>query len=339
MVSLAAGSAFNLAVVRAGQPILILLGDNPMTIEGGTTFADPGARAADANGVDLTPRIVVTGNVDGYRAGTYTLTYHVATDDGRSATAVRTVNVVDTTPPTVGAITAPVEPVPVNTPVQTSATFVEACGLGTAAWQWGDGSQSAGIIDATTIGGSHTYTAAGVYTVTLTLTDAEGNSSEPAVFQYVVVYNPDGGFVTGGGWITSSPGAYRPDPALTGKASFGFNSQYKKNATVPTGQTQFTFHVAGMSFHSESYEWLVISGAKARYKGFGTINGSGDYEFLLIAIDGQVNGGHGVDKFRMKIWDQANGRQLVYDNELDVSEDADPSTALSGGSIVIHKEK
>ena len=60
-----------------------------------------------------------------------------------------------------------------------------------------------------------------------------------------------------------------------------------------------------MNFHSTSYEWLVVAGARAQYKGEGTINGSGNYGFMLTAIDGQINGGGGVDKFRIKIWDKA----------------------------------
>jgi len=35
---------------------------------------------------------------------------------------------------------------------------------------------------------------------------------------------------------------------------------------------------------------------------------------MLTAIDGQVNGGGGVDKFRIKIWDSATG-QVIYDNQ------------------------
>jgi len=60
-------------------------------------------------------------------------------------------------------------------------------------------------------------------------------------------------------------------------------------------------------FHSVVYEWLVVSGARAQYKGTGTINGAGNYGFLLTAIDGQINGGGGTDKFRVKIWDKNNG--------------------------------
>ena len=34
----------------------------------------------------------------------------------------------------------------------------------------------------------------------------------------------------------------------------------------------------------------AVAGAKAQYKRFGTINGSGSYRFMLTAIDGQVSG-------------------------------------------------
>ncbi len=51
-----------------------------------------------------------------------------------------------------------------------------------------------------------------------------------------------------------------------------------------------------------------------------------------------MRGGGGVDKFRIKIWDKVSGGR-VYDNLLDAPEDADPTTALAGGSIAIHKEK
>jgi len=102
------------------------------------------------------------------------------------------------------------------------------------------------------------------------------------------------------------------------------------------GQTQVQFHVANMDFKSTSYQWLVIAGAKAQYKGSGTITGAGDYGFILTAIDGQVTGGGGVDKFRIKIWDKATS-QIVYDNQMGAEDTAIPTTIMAGGSIVIHK--
>ncbi len=108
---------------------------------------------------------------------------------------------------------------------------------------------------------------------------------------------------------------------------------------MPTGSTEFQFQVASFNFHSEVYQWLVISGPLAQYKGTGTVNGSGDYGFILTATDGQVNGGGGTDKFRIKIWDNNAGGATVYDNSPGSSDDINSANpeAIAGGSIVIHK--
>jgi hypothetical protein len=174
-----------------------------------------------------------------------------------------------------------------------------------------------------------------VYSLVLSVTDKDGATGQSA-FQYVVVYDPAAGFVTGGGWITSPAGAYSANLSMTGKATFGFVSKYQKGATTPKGNTEFQFQAAGLSFSSTSYEWLVIAGARAQYKGVGTINGSGSYGFLLTAVDGQESGGGGIDQFRLKIWDQGTG-STIYDNQPGVADDAANATQLSGGSIVIHK--
>jgi hypothetical protein len=57
---------------------------------------------------------------------------------------------------------------------------------------------------------------------------------------------------------------------------------------------------------------------------------------MISAIDGSINGGGGVDKFRIKIW---NGNTVIYDNNMGELENGDPSTALGGGSIKIHDGK
>ena len=80
----------------------------------------------------------------------------------------------------------------------------------------------------------------------------------------------------------------------------------------------------------------MVAGARAQFKGTGTINGEGNYGFMLTAIDGDVNGGGGIDKFRIKIWDKATDT-VVYDNNLGGADDANPATALTHGSIKIHK--
>jgi hypothetical protein len=158
----------------------------------------------------------------------------------------------------------------------------------------------------------------------------------------ISVFDPSGGFVTGGGWIDSPAGAYTADPSLTGKANFGFVSKYKKGSTtnIPEGQTEFQFKAGDLNFHSSTYdaESLVVAGHKAQYKGTGTLNGVPGYRFVLTAYDGQAQGGDGTDKFRIRI---TNGG-VVYDNRIGAPPDdidaADPM-AISGGSIVIHKGK
>ena len=265
-----------------------------------------------------------------------TVVLRVCDSHGACATSTATVNITNVAP-TVGTISAPVAPVQVNTAITSSATFTDpgTSDTHTAVWSWGDGTTSAGTVTETngsgSVTGSHTYIAAGVHTVTLTVTDDDGGSGQ-SVFQFVVVFDPSVGFVTGGGWINSPAGAYAADPSLTGKANFGFVSRYRPGATVPEGQTEFRFSVANLNFHSSNYEWLVVGGARAQYKGTGTINGAGSYSFILTAIDGQVSGGGGVDKFRIKIW----GSGVIYDNQTGASDTADPTTQLEGGSIVIH---
>jgi hypothetical protein len=187
---------------------------------------------------------------------------------------------------------------------------------------------------------SHTYTAQGTYTVSMKVRDDDGGESNTLTL-IITVYDPSaGGFVTGGGWIISPPSSYAADPAASGRANFGFNSQYKKGSTVPTGETEFQLHFATFKFHSEAYEVLVVSGHKAQYRGTGKVNGVTGYKFVLTAYDGQITGGGGADRFRIKISRIADG-VVVYDTRMGTSEDMDDADplALGGGSIVIHKAK
>ncbi|MDO9374549.1 MAG: MBG domain-containing protein, partial [Ferruginibacter sp.] len=155
---------------------------------------------------------------------------------------------------------------------------------------------------------------------------------------YLPVYDPSGGFVTGGGWINSPAGAYLASPLLTGKANFGFVSKYKKGSNVPEGNTEFQFQAGNLNFTSTGYSAgsLVVAGSQAIYKGVGTINGVAGYSFMISAVDGQVNGGGNIDKFRIKIW---NASGPVYDNNMGKDDNSLPTTTLGGGSIVIHDGK
>jgi hypothetical protein len=142
--------------------------------------------------------------------------------------------------------------------------------------------------------------------------------------------------VTGGGWIQSPLGAYNPDPTLEGKVTFSFVAKYQKSTHVLKGNTEFHFKVADLNFHSTSYDWLVVAGKQAKFEGSGKINNQGDYGFILSAKDGDLQGGDGIDRFRIKIWDKATNT-IIYDSQMGASDNAGPTTELGGGSIVIHK--
>lgn len=180
------------------------------------------------------------------------------------------------------------------------------------------------------------FTEPGVHDICISGTDATGNTGQAECF-CLAVYDPDRGFVTGGGWIMSLEGAYADDPSLTGKAIFGFVSKYKKGATVPTGNTQFQFKAGNLNFHSDSYEWLVVNqdDTNAQYKGAGTINGdmapnNEAYKLMIWAKDLDP---YDNDTFRIKIWweDGNDDEILVYDNGFD--------QAIGGGNSNIHSGK
>jgi Leucine-rich repeat (LRR) protein len=330
-------------------PVLDSIGDQTVAENSELSFTIT-ASDPDTNTLTLSASIgEIIDNSDGTWTWSYTpvdgpadsQTVTITADDGNGGTAEAFFELtVNNVAPDVGAITAPIDPVLIGTEIGATADFTDPGVLDThtASWDWGDESTSTGEVTETngsgSVSGSHSYDAAGVYTVKLTVTDNDGGSAE-SLFQYIVVYDPSAGFVTGVGWIDSPQGAYTADPAMTGKANFGFVSKYKKGATIPVGQTEFQFKAGDLNFNSSSYAWLVIAGSKAKYKGTGTVNGEGEYGFMLSAIDGK-KADDGTDRFRIKIWDKSTD-EVIYDNHLDAADDADPTTALGGGSIVVHK--
>ena len=158
---------------------------------------------------------------------------------------------------------------------------------------------------------------------------------------YLAVYDPNSSFITGGGWITSPAGALVAQPSLSGKANFGFVAKYKKGNSQVDGNTEFQFQDGDFNFKSSALDaaTLVISGSKGTYRGEGTVNGAGDYGFMVAAVDGNISGGGGTDLFRIKIWDRSHGNAVVYDNNMGKDENGVPTTILGGGSIVIHYAK
>ena len=77
------------------------------------------------------------------------------------------------------------------------------------------------------------------------------------------------------------------------------------------------------------------------FKGTGTINEEGSYKFMISAVDGSLKNNSAQDTFRIRIWEEdgTGGETTTYDNNMGADMDAEPTTTLGGGSIIIQKGK
>jgi uncharacterized repeat protein (TIGR01451 family) len=266
----------------------------------------------------------------------------VTVNDGQAdSEQICTTATINNLPPVLGSLQGPSDPFSIGTPITIGGAFTDPgiADTHTTFCDWGDlVSSTATVVEsfgAGQIESSHSYYHAGVYTIVCTVTDDDGDS-DTEFFQFAVIFDPSVGFVTGGGWIDSPVGAYIPDPTLTGRATFGFVSKYKKGRTTPEGSTEFQFHAGDLNFHSNTYDWLVLAGPKAMYKGVGTVNGAGNFGFLLKAIDAKLTPNTDVDLFSIMIWDKDLGDLMLYDNGLGDVMDENPTQQIGNGQIVIH---
>ena len=144
------------------SPTVNLIGNSSMSVEGATSFSDPGATASDPEDGNLTSSVQVSGSVDLQTVGPYLLTYSVTDSSGIEANATRTVNVVDTTVPVItlnGSATVTHE---------ASTPYLDA-GAG-----WTDTLDGQGSLNGA---GTVNVAAVGSYQLTFDYTDAAGNAA------------------------------------------------------------------------------------------------------------------------------------------------------------------
>jgi len=184
-------------------------------------------------------------------------------------------------------------------------------------WSFGDNTTGSGVSV------SHTYTAVGIYSATLTVADDSGIQASDITM--VVVYDPTAGSATGGGWFWSAKGNLKRNVESEGKATFGFVVKYKQGAAA--GNLEFQYRVGDINLKSSNITWLIVSSSNAQFQGEGTINGEGLYTFRVLAKDGAQAGGQ-PDEFTIKIWQGT-------DTEADPIYQA-INAQLGGGNIIIH---
>ena len=175
------GSAYVFALANGaptsdpGGPYAVVEGSSILLNGSGSSDPDSDALTFDwSPGTFLDNPSSATPTSTGIDDGVEGLTLTVTDPGGLSDAAGTTVTVANVAP-SVASITAPVDPAQVGTEITANGTFADPGVLDThtAVWDWGDGSTSPGaVVEADgsgTAGGTHTYTAPGVYTVTLTV--------------------------------------------------------------------------------------------------------------------------------------------------------------------------
>src|SRR5258707_9185144 len=118
---------------------------------------------------------------------------------GSVSASITSPNAIITGPPT-GSVN------PIGSPFTFTATFNDTAGtIATSAWSFDALVSAAGAVDNTlgTISLSKPFATAGVYSTVLTVNDSVGGitivDSLGGLSEMAVVYDPNGGFVTGGG--------------------------------------------------------------------------------------------------------------------------------------------
>lgn len=340
-------------VFHVNVPPVLSVDESLVTVNEGDLASNRGT-VRDTNGDNVTLSAdlgTVTNNGDGTWNWSFASsddlvqTVIITADDGMGGVVETSFDLtVNNVAPTISDITAPAAPVNINDQAAYSIdlTFNDPAGANDEPYTCDFDLDNDGVIDATATGVTGNtcsavlnYAEPGIYTVYATVTDKDGGSGS-ATSDMIVVYNPDGEFVTGGGWIDAQAGSCQDasvcDPTATGKANFGFNAKYSQDNIVPTGSSELNFADAGLNFHTTNYEWLVINqaGANAQLQGSGTLNGNNDgngnpYKFTIQIQDNGNN-----DTIHIRIWSElADGTEVdVFDNG--------SAQEIGGGNIQVH---
>jgi hypothetical protein len=175
-----------------------------------------------------------------------------------------------------------------------------------------------------------------IYTITTTCTD--GSNTTVKTSTVIVPKSMKGGAwsVIGGqnkdtsGGISGAAALF--DPGVMGIINFDFDA---KTATARSSRSESLINLllGKLEFRTLGYDSKTVAGARTQFKGAGTVNNLPGYRYILTVIDGQAADGGGVDKFRLKVWNEKTG-ETVFDNQAGADDDADPTNVVGDGASI-----
>jgi len=238
----------------------------------------------------------------------------------------------DKTPPVTTTNITP-DPVQLNVATTLSATITDnLSGVASASYTLDGGSPIpiSGTFGGTTVNVSvaiAAFSTTGLHDFCVQGTDVAGNVGA-ANCVVLAVFDPSGGFVTGGGGTNSPAGADANNPTGTGPVTFGFNVKYLPHDTTPSGDVEFHYDAGNIDFKSTGFDFLVVtSEPRAQVQGTGTINGTITCKFTIDAWSGSFQPGN-VDAYGMTIYNCNSGTANRYNLA---------TAPTTKGSIKIHQ--
>lgn len=212
--------------------------------------------------------------------------------------------------PVAGAVnfTGPARP---NALLSFSAGFtdVDVADTHKAVWSWGDGTTTAGTVSSKNgtgnVSGQHAYRKSGIYTVRLTITDSGGKSS--TVERRVVICAAQAA-ISGEGTFAAAAFGSGPGTRRASIGSFAFLSE-------GAGAAQVQVNVGGVALRSSQVDAVTVDGARIRYSGSATVNGSGRHRFVLTVNRSAKAGGQDRIHVRITHTEPGTSAEVVdYDN-------------------------
>ncbi|AHF08594.1 immunoglobulin-like domain-containing protein [Desulfitobacterium metallireducens] len=214
-------------------PVITLNGEDPLVVQVGGNFSDPGATASDNYDQNVT--IIASGSVDTNTVGTYTITYSAADISGNQTTKTRTVEVVDNEAP---VITLNGEDPLV---VQVGSNFSDPGATASDNYDQNVTVIASGSVDTNTVG---------TYTITYSAEDVSGNKTTKT--RTVKVVDSEAPVITLNGEdpLVAQIGSNFSDPGATASDNYDQNVIIIASGSVDTntvGTYTITYSAADIS--------------------------------------------------------------------------------------------